>query len=375
MTADVGRQDGETPMGTTPAGGAASPESGGTGLRVGLVAPPWLPVPPATYGGTESFVDVLARGLVATGHAVRLFATGHSTCPVDRSWFYPEGVEPIGMAVFEAAHVQAAYEVLDDCDVIHDNTTLGPMWAAAVRHPTPIVLTYHGEFSPQTIPLYAVVARWCGLTAISHSQRASAPEVPFAGVVHHGIEADRFTPGDGSGGYAMFLGRLAPEKGAAEAIEIARRAGMPLRIAAKMREQPEKDYFAEFVEPHLGPDVEFLGEVDPEERERQLGGAVALLNPISWAEPFGLVMIEAMACGTPVVGFPSGAAPEIVVDGTTGFLCDGVTDAADALTRVGGLDRAACRRHVETAFSAKRMVADYVQLYHDVLERRPERTS
>jgi len=344
----------------------------GRRLRIGLVAPPWVPVPPTSYGGTEEFVDVLARGLVAIGHSVRLFTTGDSTCPVERSWVYPESVEPLGLAVLEAAHVRGAYDALDDCDVIHDNTTVGPVWAAAVGHPTPVVVTYHGDFTSQLRDLYADVGRWCTLVAISASQRDSAPEVPFATVVHHGIEADRFTAGPGSGGYAMFLGRLAPEKGAAEAIAIARAAGVPLRIAAKMREQSEREYFSDFVEPHLGPDVQFLGEIGPAEREAQLGDAVALLNPITWAEPFGLVMIESMACGTPVVGYPSGSAPEVVDDGTTGFLCHDVDEAADALGRVGGLDRAACRHRVETEFSAAGMVRRYVDVYRDTLASRSD---
>ncbi len=367
MAADVIRPETwAQPLEATAPGRAGPPVPA---LRVGLVAPPWVSVPPARYGGTEGFVDVLARGLDARGHAVRLFTTGDSTCPVDRSWVFPTAPEPMGLALLEAAHVRAAYEALEDCDVMHDNTTVGPVWAAAVRHPTPVVVTHHGDLTPPTAAVYADVGRWATLVAISRSQRDSAPQVPFAAVIHHGIEAQSCSPGDGSGGYALFLGRLAPEKGASAAIEIARRAGVPLRIAAKMREQAERDYFEEYVAPHLGPGVEYLGEVDPEERTRQLAGAVALVDPISWAEPFGLVMIEAMACGTPVIAYPNGAAPEIVRDGLTGFLCDGVDEAVDALHRVGSLDRTACRRHVEAHFSADRMVDAYARLYAEVVAR------
>ena len=161
--------------------------------------------------------------------------------------------------------------------------------------------------------------------------------------------------------------------GAVAALEIARRAGIPLRVAAKMREPAEREYFERFVRPRLGRDVEFLGEITPDERNRQLGGAVALLNPITWAEPFGLVMVEAMVCGTPVISYPNGAAPEIVEDGTTGFLCDGVDEAVTALGKVGGLDRAACRAHVEAEFSASLMVSRYERLYRKVIAARSAR--
>lgn len=338
-------------------------------MRIGLVAPPWVPVPPVSYGGTEEVVDVLARGLLADGHEVRLFTTGDSTCPVDRSWTFDTPAGPMGLAVLELAHVRAAYEALDDCDVIHDHTTTGPVWAAAVGHPAPVVVTHHGDLVPQVAALYERIGAWSTLVAISHSQRASAPAVPFRAVVHHGVEAERFAVGAGDGGYALFLGRLAPEKGAGEAIEIARRAGVPLRIAAKVREQAERDHLEEVVEPHLGDGVEFLGEVGPQERARQLGGAVALLDPMTWEEPFGLVMVEAMACGTPVIAYPNGAAPEIVLDGVTGRLCDDVEAAARALTTAGDLDRAACRRRVEESFSASRMVSEYVEVYADAVAR------
>ncbi|HET7821788.1 MAG TPA: glycosyltransferase family 4 protein [Ornithinibacter sp.] len=330
-------------------------------------------MPPTTYGGTEGFLDTLARGLLADGHEIRLFTIGDSTCPVPRCWVFGSAPEPMGLALHEAVQVRAAYDDLVDCEVIHDNTTIGPMWATATDHPCPVVVTCHGALNAVNTPLYADLARWASFVAISRHQRASAPSVPFATVIHHGLDPDRFPVGDGSGGYAMFLGRLAPEKGAVAALEIARRSGMPLRLAAKMREPAEREYFERFVRPRLGRDVEFLGEITPDERNRQLGGAVALLNPITWAEPFGLVMVEAMVCGTPVISYPNGAAPEIVEDGTTGFLCDGVDEAVAALGKVGGLDRTACRAHVEAEFSASLMVSRYERLYRKVIAARSAR--
>ena len=370
MSADV---RGRTQGAPRRAAGSGHGHDRGTRLRVGLVAPPWVPVPPTTYGGTEGFLDTLARGLVADGHEVSLFTIGASTCPVERRWVFEAPPEPMGLSLYETVQVRAAYDELGDCDVIHDNTTIGPIWAAATGVPVPVVLTCHGDLTAHNVPLYVDLARWCTIVAISHSQRASAPGVPFGGVVHHGLDAARFAVGDGSGGYAMFLGRLAPEKGAAAAVEIAQRAGVPIRLAAKMREPAEREYFEQFIEPRLGPGVEFLGEITPRERGHQLGGAIALLNPITWAEPFGLVMIEALVAGTPVISYPSGAAPEIVVDGVSGFLCDGVDEAVDALGRVGTLDRGTCRAHVETEFSADRMVQAYEAVYRDVLTHGPGR--
>ena len=334
-------------------------------MRIGMIAPPWVSVPPTGYGGTEEVVDTLARGLRELGHDVVLFTVGDSTCPVDRRWVFEHPVLPMGHSTSECRHVQAAYDELADCDVIHDHTMVGPVWAAALRRDVPVVTTVHSAFDATTRPVYAQVGRWVTINAISHSQRASAPEIPIAAVIHHGLDARRHIPGTGTGGYALFIGRCAPEKGAHAAIEIARRAGVPLRLAAKMREPDETAYFHEQIEPHLGPDVEFLGEIGPEQRDRELAGAVALLNPITWTEPFGLVMIEAMATGTPVISYRAGSAPEIVTHGTTGFLCDGTDDAVAALRSVSDLDRAACRAEVEGRFSARRMTRDYVSLYQN----------
>ena len=335
-----------------------------------MIAPPWVTVPPVGYGGTESVVDTLARGLLALGHEVSLFTIGDSTCPVDRRWVYPHAVVPMGRTASECRHVQAAYDALVDCDLVHDHTTVGPVWAAALRPDVPVVHTVHSAFDEETRSVYARVGSWVTMNAISRSQRDSEPEVAIATVIHHGIEPERYVVGAGDGGYAAFVGRSSPDKGAHDAIEIARRAGVPLRIAAKMREPDEVDYFRKHIEPHLGPDVEFLGEIGPAERARLLAGAVALLNPITWPEPFGLVRVEAMAGGTPVIAFRSGAAPEIVTQGTTGFLCADVDDAVAALRAVGHLDRAACRAEVEGRFSARRMTRDYVTLYRAVRDGR-----
>lgn len=332
-------------------------------LRIGLIAPPWVAVPPPRYGGTELVIDHLARGLVAAGHAVHLFATGDSTCPVDKDWVLPEAVGITGSIVEELGHVQAAYAALSGCDVIHDHTLLGPLWAIAADTSTPVATTVHGELTPELAELYRAVGRRVAVVAISHDQASAEPGVPIAQVIHHGIDVEDYPLGRGDGGYVAFLGRMHPDKGVHRAIRIARAAGKRLLIAAKMWEAPERQYYAERVEPLLGPDAVYLGQVDGCEKRALLAGAEALINPIRWHEPFGLVMVEALAAGTPVLAFPEGAAPEIVDDGRTGFLCRDEADMAARLADVGSIDRAACRQVAEDRFSTVRMVGDHLSLY------------
>ena len=266
----------------------------------------------------------------------------------------------MGRASIELEHAIGAYELVRDCDVVHDNTLAGPVYAA--RFPDlPAVATNHMPFTRTMTAIFGAATPHVGLIAISHSH-ASSTSLPIAGVVHHGIDLAEFPVGTGEGGYAAVLSRMTPEKGIHRAIAIARAAGVQLRIGAKMRESHEIEYFDEFVRPHLGDDVIYLGELGATEKRELLGGAVALLNPIGWPEPFGMAMVEALACGTPVVGCPQGAAPEIVVDGV-GFLSDDDDELASALQRVGRIDRAACRQRVADHFSAESMVAGHVRVY------------
>lgn len=338
-------------------------------LRVGVVAPPWVPVPPVGYGGTEGVVDTLVRGLRAAGHDVRLFATGDSACDVPIGYVFATPAGPMNTTLPELRHVQGAYEALADCDVVHDHTLAGPVWARAIDFRVPVVSTNHGEFDEVARPVFRRIAQWAAVTAISHQQRAAAPEVPVFAVVHHGVDVSRSQLGPGDGGYLAFVGRMSPVKGVREAIEIARRAGLPIRVVAKMREEVEEQYFEEQVRPVLGDDVELLGELSPTERDHVVGHALGLLNPIAWDEPFGLVMVEALALGTPVVTFPRGAAPEIVENGITGFLCDDVAAAVAAVRQLPELDRRACRASVEARFSMRHMTFGYESVYRRVLSR------
>ncbi len=339
-------------------------------MRIALIAPCWVPVPPPLYGGTEAVVDRLARGFQSAGHEVMLFTTGDSTCPVPKQWVLERAEHlRMGAVVPELRHIIHGYRAARDFDIVHDHTLGGPMYAA--RFPDMnVVTTNHGPFNDELLDIYRVIAPAVSIIAISQSQASFAGDLPIARVIHHGIDTAEFPVGDGGGGYFLFLGRMAPDKGARRAVRIARQAGVPLLLAAKMREPLELEYYDNQVKPLLGGDVEYVGEVGGTDKLKLLAEARALLNPIRWVEPFGLVMIEALACGTPVLAYRHGAAPEIVDHGVTGFLCDQRDEMADAIAQVDSLDRRACRAAVEERFSTDRMVADHLDLFESLLAGR-----
>lgn len=331
-------------------------------MRIALVAPPWMPIPPPAYGGIEAMIDHLARGLVRAGHEVLLCATGDSTCPVPRTSVLRRADSMrLGVAVPELRHVTHAYQAARGYDLVHDHTMTGPLYA--VWQTVPALTTNHGPFNDELNDIYRAVSQRVPVIAISRSQAAQARGVRLAGVVHHGVDPEAFPVGRGDGGYVLFLGRMAPEKGAHRAALAARRAGVPVVLAGKMREPLERAYFEDQVRPLLGAEVEYVGEIGGQHKLDVIAGARALVNPIRWAEPFGMVMIESLACGTPVLAFAEGAAPEIVEHGVTGFLSSSVEEMAGHIAGAGELDRAACRAAVEGYFSADRMVADHVRLY------------
>ena len=337
-------------------------------MRIGMVAPPWIQVPPPAYGGTEAVIDALARGLTRLGHEVILAAAAGSTCPVEILPAAPADSDgEIGDIQQELRHVARSYTRLLELgvDVVHDHTQAGMGYAG---HPigVPIALTMHGPFLPAAQELLHVTSRRIAVIAISHHQAETAGPVRISRVIHHGIDVDEIDPGTGAGEYLVFLGRITPDKGIREAIEVAIRAGIPLRIAAKMRERTEQDYFADTIRPLLSSRVEYLGEVNHDEKVELLRGALALINPIQWPEPFGMVMIEAMATGTPVLATPRGSAPEIVVNGVTGYLQATVDGLARAVSEAGQLDRVLIRRHVQEHFSMERMAGEYAQLFESL---------
>ncbi|MGW6791601.1 glycosyltransferase [Streptomyces chartreusis] len=354
----------------------------GTGLkRVGILAPPW-PIPPKTYGGIEIALDGLCRGLTSRGVEVYLWSHAESTSPVHRgSTTIPDNQEDGWHgAPTEVRHVLEGYAWLErfDVDVIHDVTFAGPLIGPTLTA-TPIVTTNYLPFYPPTPPetfpdlgfIYAAIARRTPVLAISHGQASAAPE-SVTRVIHLGTEVDDIPVGDGAGDergeYVAFLGRMAPEKGVSRAAALAKAAGVRLKIAGRMDEISEHEYFHAEVEPLLdGSRIEYVGEVDAERKADLLRGATALLNPIAWREPFGLTMIESLAAGTPVIATRGGSVEEIVIDGVTGAVCDSDADILAALQARDTFSRAACRERVERHFSNDTMTDNHIKFYREVV--------
>lgn len=334
-------------------------------MRIGLLAPPWIPTPPPAYGGIERVVALQAAGMAAAGHDVTLVAAPGSVVPGVRVVSPLEQLPAqIGMATDEWRHVLGGLEELAGVDMVFDHSgPLGALLSAQSRGPA--VHVVHGSLETELLGLYnglAARAPDLRLAAISWSQRQAAPHLPFAGVCHNAIDLDEAPFRAEPEGYLAFLGRMAPEKGVEDAIVLARDAGMPLLIAAKCREPAEQVYFEKAVAPHLGPEVTYLGELDRAATYDFVSRAAALLFPICWREPFGMVLIEAMACGTPVLATNRGAVPEIVVDGITGFVRDTAAELLPLIGRLGEIDRADCRRHVAEHFSTGALVRGYTRL-------------
>jgi glycosyltransferase involved in cell wall biosynthesis len=326
-------------------------------------------VPPRHYGPWEQFASLLTEGLVARGVDVTLFATGDSQTSARlasvaaRGW--SEDGESGDAKVLECLHISAVFERAGEFDLIHNSFDFLPLTYSGLVS-TPVLTTIHGFSSPAIVPVYEKYNRSSAYVAISDADRH--PRLEYTATIHHGIDTDEFPLGSGADGYLLFFGRIHPHKGAAEAIDVARRVGRPLVMAGIVQDQ---DYFDRCVAPHVdGRDVQYLGPVGPDRRAALLGGATALLHLISFDEPFGFSVVEAMTCGTPVIAFRRGSMPELVDDGATGFLVGDVTQAAGAVHKAGGLDRAAIRRVAVARFGRDRMVDDYLTAYATVLRSR-----
>lgn len=355
-------------------------------MRIAQVAPLAESVPPRLYGGTERVVSWLTEELVRQGHEVTLFASGDSVTAARLNPMCPKALRLAGMEDHLASQLVMLDQVrqqADAFDIIHFHIDLiqFPMFREIAGK---TVTTLHGRLDlPDYHPVYQAFPE-LPLVAISQNQRLPMPPgANFVATVHHGLRPDliRFDPA--GGGYLAFLGRISPEKRPDRAIEIAKRAGLPLKIAAKVA-KADQDYFNDRIKPLMDhPLIEFVGEIGDGEKSEFLGKALALLFPIDWCEPFGLVMIEAMAAGTPIIAWPTGSVPEVVINGESGFLVSSIEEAVDAVGKAHSLPRQVVRSHFEASFTARHMAAKYCAVYETLLacdrpiriESRPENTA
>jgi glycosyltransferase involved in cell wall biosynthesis len=339
------------------------------GLRVAILAPISWPSPPPGYGPWEQVAATLARGLAARGVRVTLFATGNSQSPGRLVSVVPVGLNEDPTLHGEIAselHIAACFARAGEFDLIHNNLDWKPLLHALGTSAPPMLTTIHGFSSPHILGAYYAAAARSFYVSISDADRD--PGLFYLATAYNGIDPAAWTFRGIPGDYLLFFGRFHPEKGAHLAIEVARRAGVRLKLAGIPHDE---EYFHELVLPHIDGDrVQFLGHVQGAARAEALGNALALVHLTTRPERFGLTLIEAMACGTPVLGARTGSVPEIVVDGVTGFLCDGVDDAVVRVPQLPTLARSACRVHVEATFSAERMVERYLDAYAEALRLR-----
>ena len=342
-------------------------------MRIAQIAPLYEAVPPKFYGGTERVVSYLTEELVALGHEVTLFASGDSetTAHLEAAWpralrLDPAIRDPIAP---HALLMERVMQRAGEFDVLHFHNEYLP-FSLFRRQPTPWLNTLHGRLDMIEYQGIFDVFSQVPLVSISDSQRRPLPQANFIGTVLHGLPENLLTPRPATPSYLAFLGRISPEKRPDRAIRIARAAGIPLKIAAKV-DNADRAYFEAVIKPMLDdPGVELIGEINEAQKPDFLSGAIALLMPIDWPEPFGLVMIEAMACGTPVIAINRGSVPEVVDDGISGFIVEDETGAIGAVERLGELDRARVRAQFEKRFTAKRMALDYLALYRAIAEPR-----
>jgi glycosyltransferase involved in cell wall biosynthesis len=344
-------------------------------LRIAQIAPLAERVPPVKYGGTERVVAILADELVRRGHDVTLFASGDSDTLADLVPLVPTGLRlrdgiemPRDIHPPQMLELGTVFERAHEFDIIHSHVDFFTFpFTRFVR--TPILTTLHGRLDLPTLPLIYDAYPDAAVNSISRHQRRPLPQARWVGNVYHGLDLSHFRVGQGTGGYFAFLGRIAPDKGIGQAVEIAERTGIPLKIAAKM-DDDHPEHLELIRGDHDSRFIEWIGEIGEGEKSDFLGNARALLFPIQWPEPFGLAMIEAMACGTPVLATPCGSVPEIVVDGVTGFIRPTVDELIAAVDHLSEIDRLACRQQVEQHFTARAMAIGYERLYRTLIDAR-----
>jgi glycosyltransferase involved in cell wall biosynthesis len=339
-------------------------------MRIAQISPLTEAVPPKLYGGTERVISWLTEEFVALGHDVTLFASGDSVTKARLEPVWPRALRLDGSVrdpnALHMMMLEQVYRRAKDFDLLHFHLDYYP-FSLMSRQATPWITTLHGRLDlPEHQPVFSTFSA-IPVVSISNSQRRPLPQANWIGTVHHGLPQDLLKPLPIKPSYLAFLGRMSPEKSVDRAIRIAERCGLPLKIAAKV-DPADQDYFDETIRPLLAkPHVEFIGEISDAEKSEFLSGAHALIVPIDWPEPFGLVMIEAMACGTPVIAFNRGSVAEIIEDGLTGFIVEDETSAVGAIRGLSSLSRGAVRQRFEERFTARRMAEAYLDLYQGLI--------
>jgi glycosyltransferase involved in cell wall biosynthesis len=341
-------------------------------VKIAQIAPIVERVPPKTYGGTERVVHALTEELVRRGHEVTLFASGDSITSAKLEAVYPRSLREAkmkdiyGLNPWTLLNLGLAYEMQDDFDIIHDH--LAPIsLPIANMATTPVVMTMHAAFNAETRKLFQTLHGPYVVT-ISEAQMYSLPSLNHAGTVYNGLSMEQYPFGEDMGDYLLYVGRISQEKGVHFAVDVAQQLDLPLIMAAKV-DPHDLAYFREYIEPRLSDRIRWVGEVDETERNALMAGARCFLHPVTWREPFGLTLIEAMSCGCPVVAFDKGSIPEIIETGVTGYVVQDLDTMIEAVENIGAIDRAKCREHALTNFSAEKMTDGYEEVYKKILAK------
>jgi glycosyltransferase involved in cell wall biosynthesis len=334
-------------------------------MRIAMISPIAWRTPPHHYGPWEQVVSLLTEGLLNTGINVTLFATADSITKAKLHAICPKGYEEdpeILPKVWECLHISEVFEHAHEFDIIHNHFDFLPLtYSKLVK--TPMLTTIHGFSSPKITPVYKKYNQTVYYVSISDADRD--PELDYLTTIHHGIDLEHFTFNPAPGEYLLFFGRIHADKGAYEAIQIAKKCKRKLIIAGIIQ---DRAYFEEKVKPFINDDISYVGSADPKKRDRLLGNAFALLHPINFAEPFGLSVVESFACGTPVVAFDKGSMSEIILDGKNGFLVSTIEEAISAVKNITHINRLFCRKDAEQRFTSQRMVHDYIKAYQMILK-------
>ena len=346
-------------------------------MKIAQIVNPIESVPPKKYGGIERMVHALVEEQVKAGHEVTLFASGDSQTSAKLESVFPTSLraakvkDVYGANDYAVLNILTAYQRQGEFDILHDHTGNWGLVAANTAS-TPVVSTMHGPFTTTNRRLYETIADRVNLVAISQGQMKPVPNLPIAGIVYNGLPMEDYPFGDEHKGYLLYVGRISQEKGVHHAIDVAQYLQIPLIIAAKLEtnHRPDVEYFKQFVEPRLdGDKIKWIGEVNDEERNRLMSEAKCFLHPVSFREPFGLTLIEAMACGCPVVAFGRGSIRELIAQGKTGFVVEDAEEMVEAVASIDVIDRAECRRHSLENFNATRMAKGYEEIYETILQK------